>query len=229
MERSKTSAVAIGILFIIATVGSLIAAGFVAPALGEADLLAAVGGAPGTMQLGALMMFIAALSGIGIAVTSYPVLRQHDLLTAVCFLVFRLTSDIIYVVGGIVLLILVAFGQIYVAASAPDASVFGPVGDLLRVAMDITFNIGTLVVFSISAMVLGWALLRSRLVPGWLGIWMLAGGVLLEIEGLLIMFGMHLGTAGEAVLSLPIALGEMVFAIWLIVKGFDLSEIESGA
>jgi hypothetical protein len=58
--------------------------------------------------------------------------------------------------------------------------------------------------------------LLSRLVPRWLSTWGLVGAALYIVPPLGSMFGLSLG-----VLMAPLALQEMVMAVWLIAKGFD--------
>ena len=63
---------------------------------------------------------------------------------------------------------------------------------------------------------------KTRLVPRWLSLWGLAGITLVVAASMLVLFRQiaSLSTA-QMLMSLPIALQEMVLAIWLIVKGFN--------
>jgi len=61
---------------------------------------------------------------------------------------------------------------------------------------------------------------RSQLIPRWLSVWGLAGTVLGLVAGLLVLFQSIAVLSGtQVVLNLPIAVQEMVLAVWLIVKG----------
>jgi hypothetical protein len=60
-----------------------------------------------------------------------------------------------------------------------------------------------------------WLFYVSKLIPRWLSVWGLAGAVLYLIVPLLAMFG--LDQFGP--LMAPLALQEMVLAVWLIVNG----------
>jgi len=63
---------------------------------------------------------------------------------------------------------------------------------------------------------------RSQLIPRWLSVWGLAGTVLGLVAGLLVLFQSIAVLSGtQVVLNLPIAVQEMVLAVWLIVKGFS--------
>ena len=77
---------------------------------------------------------------------------------------------------------------------------------------------GVSMVFSITAVILNYVLLKTSLVPRWLSGWGLIGGALYLIGGVIGIFGFSIGD----ILAAPIALQEMVFAIWLIVKGFNV-------
>ena len=76
-------------------------------------------------------------------------------------------------------------------------------------------------VFSIGALVLNTAFLRSRLVPRWLSLWGLAGATAYLTAGLLVMYGLEPLSTPQVVLEAPLGLQEIALALWLIVKGFD--------
>jgi Domain of unknown function (DUF4386) len=102
-------------------------------------------------------------------------------------------------------------------AMAQDTSVPASPGALNALARlpDAAINPYVDIVFSLGALMLCWLLLRARLVPGWLAIWGLAGGVLYLAQGAAAAFG-----SGWGPLMAALALQEIVLAIWLIVKGF---------
>ena len=69
---------------------------------------------------------------------------------------------------------------------------------------------------------------RSRLVPRWLSGWGLVGAALMLVATVYSGFTQDFGfTTVTTVLSIPIGLQEMVLAVWLIVKGFNLSTVRS--
>jgi Domain of unknown function (DUF4386) len=61
-----------------------------------------------------------------------------------------------------------------------------------------------------------------RLIPRWITGWGFVGFVGYLAAGLIAVFGTHL-----VILLMPLALQEMVMAIWLIAKGFSPSTIAS--
>jgi hypothetical protein len=62
----------------------------------------------------------------------------------------------------------------------------------------------------------------SQVIPRWLSVWGLAGTVLGLAAGLLVLFqSIGVLSGPQVVLNLPIAVQEMVLAVWLIVKGFS--------
>ena len=95
-----------------------------------------------------------------------------------------------------------------------------PTGDLVLAARDWTYLIGSMVLLGVGALLLYTLLLRSELVPTWLATWGLVGGALILIEGVLQMYGLDLPALVQVVLTAPIALNQMVLAVWLIVRGF---------
>lgn len=71
---------------------------------------------------------------------------------------------------------------------------------------------------------------QTRLVPRWLSGWGLLGAALAIAAGGLVLFGVigYLSNV-QVVMSLPIAVQEMVLALWLIVRGFTPSARNGGS
>jgi hypothetical protein len=70
---------------------------------------------------------------------------------------------------------------------------------------------------------------QTRLIPRWLSGWGLIGAVLYCIAKIVSMFSpLHLAPdigSGIGLLLIPTAIQEMVFAVWMIVKGFNRQKI----
>lgn len=96
-----------------------------------------------------------------------------------------------------------------------------PPVDLLLAWRQWAYIVGTMFMFSLSALILYLLLYQSKLVPTWLSVWGLVGGALLLLRAFLEMFGQALPGVVQGVLAAPIGLNEMALAVWLIVKGFN--------
>ena len=69
-------------------------------------------------------------------------------------------------------------------------------------------------------------LYQSRLVPRWISVWGLAAVIpYLAAESLALFALLDPLSATASLLHIPMALQEMVLAVWLIVKGFKPSAI----
>jgi hypothetical protein len=102
-----------------------------------------------------------------------------------------------------------------------DASYFQTSGALLLAAKEWTSVVENFP-YGLGALILNFVLYQSKLIPEWLSVWGLIGATLLLAMGLLRMFGHSV-----YFLALPIILNELVLAVWLIVIGFNSSEIAS--
>jgi hypothetical protein len=226
MQPNRGIAVATGIAFIVATVGSIASAALLAPILGAPDYLARIAANQDQVLLGVLFQFIGAVGCPAIAIALYPVLRRHDEGLAIGSVGLRLIEGALYVLLVVCLLLLVTLSRESVKAGAAAASTFQVSGTLLMAARDWLGPVGAVLTFGIGAFMYYVVLFRSRLVPRWLSGWGLVGVMLVSIAGLLVMFGRAepLGTT-QVVLAIPIAVQEMVLAAWLIAKGFNPSAI----
>ena len=77
--------------------------------------------------------------------------------------------------------------------------------------------------FLIHYPLINFILYKSKLVPRWLSGWGFVGALLLWAYYLLQFFSIN----QVDILFLPIAVQEMVFAVWLIINGFNLYAIDS--
>jgi hypothetical protein len=229
MNTNRTIAVATGVLFIIATLGVLASTVLLTPILSAPDYLTKIAANENQVLLGALFQFIAAAACPAIAIALYPVLRRHNEGHALAAVGFRLIEGTLYVLVVVCLLLLVTLSQESVKAGAPASSAFQVPGVLLLAARDWLSPVGAVLTFGLGAVMYYSVFYRSRLVPRWLSGWGLVGATLVTVSGLLVMFHLAapLGTT-QSVLALPIAVQEMVLAVWLIAKGFNPSPIAAG-
>ncbi len=210
-----------GILFITATVAAVISGVFL-ESLSDPDYLVLVSANKNDVLTGVLLDFTCALAVVAIPVMLYPILKQYNETLALGYIGTRILESVILVVGDISNLSLLSLSQEYVLASAPDDS-FQILGTLLQATYDWTFLLGPGIVFSITALILNYILYKSKLVPRWLSGWGLFGATSLLVGDMLAIFGYD----QVMLFAVPIGLQEMVFAVWLIVKGFNPTSITS--
>jgi hypothetical protein len=228
MNSNRRTAIIVGVLFILATVSSIIGFLLYDPILNDPDYLIKGFENKNQVMLGVLMELILVCSNIGTSIMLYPFLKKYNESIALGYVCFRLLECVVISVGIISFLSLLTLSQEFVEAAAPNASSFQISGTLLHAIHDWTFLLGPNFLLGVNTMLYSYLLYKSKLVPRLISSWGLIGATLILIAALLVMFGVirQLSTWG-AVLAIPVATYEMILAGWLIVKGFNLSALAS--
>ena len=218
----------IGWLFVVATVAGVLGVVMMSSTLGDDDLLSAVHSNQGSLIIGEMLIFVMLVAMVGTAVLLAPILRPHSETLALSYVLARTLEVVVLTVGMIAGLLLVPLSWDFASVGGADAASAAVLAESLKSASDWTGYLGAQMIFSISALVLNWAFLRNGLIPRWLSLWGLIGVPLMFVSGLLVMFeSLNSNASMLNLLVVPLAVQEMVMAIWLIVKGFcDVTEHE---
>ena len=112
----------------------------------------------------------------------------------------------------------------FVKAGTSDVSSFQSIGTLLFAIRDWAHNGIVLIAFCLGALLYYYVFYQSKFIPRWLSGWGLLGIAMSLAVTLYSLFkpGFVLSWV-HTLFNAPIALQEMVLAIWLIVKGFNPS------
>jgi len=229
MNTYRKTAIIAGVLYIIGTVAGILSLVLSQPVRAAQDALAGVAANANQVIVAALFVLLMGLSLAMVPVVLYPVLRRFNEVLALGYVVFRgALETVTYFVTAIVWLLLLALSQLYVQAGALAASGFQASGALLLKAGELSSLTG--IVFCLGALMFYAVLYQSRIVPRWLSVWGLAALILDLAAQFLALFGLlDPVSATASLLFIPIAVQEMVLAVWLIVKGFSPSALAAGA
>jgi hypothetical protein len=222
MNTHKTAARIVGVLFIIGTAAGILSVVFGASILDDADYLVKISENENQMVLGAFSVLVMGLALAMIPVVMFPIFRKYNETLAVGYVVFRGALEAVaYILIVLSWLLLVTVSQEYVKAGTPDGShfqswgvVLQEVGEWIDPILGLAFCLGALMFYYL------W--FKSRLIPRWLSGWGLIGAVISLTAALINMFG-----PSVEYLEFPLAVNEMVLALWLIIKGFSSSAIAS--
>ncbi len=223
MNANRKTARIVGMLYIIGTVAGILSVVVTGPVRNAQDYLVSVPASETRLVVGALCVLTLGLALAMVPVTMFPILRRHNEALALGYVVFRGGLEAVtYLVIATGWLLLVPLSQMYVQAGVLDASNIQALGTLLLEAKEIGSI--TTIVFCLGALVFYYLLYQTKLVPRWLSGWGLIAIVPYLAAGLLAIFGIITALSPiYAIFQLPLALQEMVLAVWLIVKGFDSS------
>ncbi len=222
MNSNRLNVVIVGILFIMATVFGIIAASIYTPVLNSPDYLIQLSANQDQIIIGTILYFFMAMSCAGIGLALYPILKKYSEGLAIGAVGFRVIEGMIQVLGAISMISLLALSREFVKAGAPTNSYFQVTGAVLKAGSDWMSNGAMLLPWCIAALMYYSIFYKARLIPRWISVWGLVGITLTLISSLLMMVNPAFGTL-QTVANLPIMLQEMVFAVWLIVKGINPS------
>jgi hypothetical protein len=221
MTSRDVRATTAGVLFIVATAAPLLTAPLLGSLLDGDGFLSGVAAHQTRLQVAGLLLIVTALSIPAIAIALYPVLRRHAAGMALGSVAFRLIEGVFMALSAVGVLVLVslsyqiATGGTTSAATASSANLVRDLRDSAGVVSGLAFCTGATLYYLV--------FYRSRLIPRWLSGWGLAGTGLGFLAELLVLFQVFGALSGpQMALNIPIAIQEMVFAVWLISKGFNV-------
>lgn len=179
------------------------------------------------VSVGVLFEILTLVSGIGMAVTLYPVLRRQSEGLALGYVTVRVVESCLIAVGIVSLLAVVTLRQDLAGAAGTDHASLILSGRSLVAAHDATFLLGPAFCAAIgNGLILGYLMLRSGLVPRRFAQFGVVGGSLALVTALLVLFGAYDRTSGASfILTLPEAVWELSLGIYLIARGFKPSPV----
>lgn len=217
MSQHRKTAIVVGALFIAADIALVLSRVFTSGLLDGPDYLAQVAAQQNRLVIGALCVLAGGFLLAAVPLAMYPIFRKYNEAMAMGYVVFRgALETLTYIALATSWLLLVGLSRDYVKAGSPDAPQFGTLGGLLLRAQGSISADMTSIVFSLGALMFAYLFYQSRLIPRWLSIWGLAGALAYLAVPLLSLFGFSAG-----VLFAPLAVQEIVLAVWLIARGFD--------
>lgn len=221
----QTVARLVGILFIMATVPFSISVMILQPVLDSSDFLVQISLEQDRVSIGVILELVNHIAIVCIAVLLYPILKTFSERLALGYVVARSVESVLFVIATMHLLTLIFVSQEFTAVGPSGAVHVQDLGSILLASHDWDRSPLAFIAFSIGAIILNYSLYRTKLVPRWVSIWGLLAAASILAARVMLLLGVDLSPSTVAMLDGPIFLQEMVFAVWLIVKGFDQSAL----
>ena len=221
MREHKAAATTAGILYITGTVAGVLSKVVVMPPVRDAgDPFAAGAQRSGAVVTGALLVLVMGLSLAFVPVVLFPVLRRVDEVLAIGYLIIRgAVETTCYVLSAICWLLLLPLGAAMAAGPGTASPAGVRLGSLLVDATDV--GAVTALVFCLGGVMFYLLLYRSRIVPRWIASWGLAAIPFYVAAHLLAMYAViGANSSWQVVMFMPMAVQEMVLAVWMIARGF---------
>ena len=219
----RTAARVVGALFILATGSFSVSVAVLDPVLGASDYLTQVALGETRVGIGVLLELVNHTAVVGIAVVMYPILKRYSERLAMGYVAARSIEAVLFAVATMHLLTLVPVSQEFVAAGAPSGSHLRSMGHVLLAGHDWNRTPLAFTAFGVGALILNGALYWTRIVPRWISAFGLLAASLILAARLVLLGGVGLSSGAVTMLDGSIFLQEMVFAVWLILRGFDPS------
>jgi Domain of unknown function (DUF4386) len=229
MNTSKKIAIFVGILYIIGTVAGVLSVVVTQPVLGGTDTLSKISKNENSLVTGSLLVLTMGFALAMVPVLMYQILKKYNEILALGYVIFRGALETVTDIAlATCWLFLTVISHEYESAGASNASYLQSLGAVFLKGSDSISNV-MIIVFSLDALMLYYVLYRSSLIPRWISVWGIVAILLHFSTAFIKMF--HIIDPGlfayVDIINIPIFLQEMVMAVWLIVKGFNLSAADN--
>lgn len=214
MPSQRNTERILGILYLTFMASSI--AGFAVSQvyLGRPDYLLSLYESRQVVSLGVLLHLVNDASVVAIGILMFGLFRKANTSVATTILTTRIMEATLLMVGKVGLLLLLTVSKEYVAAGGTE-TYYLTLGTLLKKWNNWSFEMAMLAL-GIGGFVLNYFLWSRKLIPSLLAILGMVGYVLLFSKSVLAISGYTL----PFYFFLPVALFEVTFPFWLLIKGF---------
>ena len=228
MGSTRKTALVAGMFYLITFAASIPAVVLLGPVLNHADYIVS-SGADTRVLWGCFLDVVNALACVGTAVALFPVVKRQNEATALGFVTSRMFEAAVILIGVVSLLAVVTLRRDLAGAPGTDPASLVTTGRALVAVRDWTFLLGPSLMPGINALLLGYLMYRSGLVPRAIPVLGLIGAPLLIASATTTLFrGNDPVTVFATIATAPIFLWELSLGVWLVVKGFKPSPITTG-
>lgn len=221
IHSSRKSTVMVGLLFIVGLVAGICS---VVPVIDGADYLVNASTNESQVLIGAFSQLLMAVAYVGIPILLYPILSKRHKGLALGSVACGIIAGVFIMIGVIILLLLLTVSQEFATVDALNVSYFHTLGELLRDGRDLVNHVATTLAFVLAMFLFTCIFVQTKIVPRWLSFSGLIGSTLSILASLLFMIRFIGLDATYMVLNVPIAVQQLILAIWLIMKGFNRAE-----
>ena len=200
-----------GIAFILATAAGVASLSFIG-VTDKADYLEQIAQNPTSLIIGGLLVMLMGLACAAIAYAIYPVLAPTNKALAIGAVGFRTMEGAMVLMSGASLFMLIPIAQ----SMSPSVEAIGA----SALALHNATGFGLTIAFISGALLYNIGFYKTKLVPRWLSVWGIIALIMHLVPTVMTVFGAQAFSPLAIVLNAPIALQEMVLAVWLIIVGF---------
>lgn len=218
---ARTAAVVVGALILTATASYLVGSALIESAIEAPYDFATL--AETRVRVGLFLEFINAAAVVGVGVLLFPILRKYREGMALGYAATRVLESALLLVSALFVLLFLSLANGDGPAGATGAPQREPLATWAMEGYDLAFQLA-MIVLGAGSLLLAFVLYEARLVPRFLPILAFVGYVSLFASGWLEIAG-H----SAAWLYIPGGLFELIFPLWLIVKGFNPPPATSSA
>ena len=219
MHSSKNATRIAGVFSLVGIVAGVFSIVYV---IEEPDYLAKLPTNESQVFVGAFFQLLMVPAYVGVALSLYPILKDYNERLALGFVGFRFVAAGFHLVGVIILPIFVYLGREALMAGPGELTYLRHLGELLRTTRDLSNHVGMILAVTFGGLMYYYLLFQARLVPRWLSSWGFAGTLFTMTASVLVLLKVAEVVSTEyIVMNAPLALNEILLAIWLIGKGFN--------
>ncbi len=230
MSATRKTALVAGVAYIATFIFSIpVKFGLWTDVLEDGDFILGSGSAGG-VPTGALFEVLTGLAGVVTAVALYSLATRYSHRAALGFVTTRVLEAAMIFVGVISIMSIYVLREDVAGTTGADASALSTVGRALVAMHDWTFLLGPGLMAALNALLIGSVMYRSQLVPRWVPRLGLIGAPLLLASNTAVLFGVWDQVSGPAMaLTMPIAVWEFSFGVYMAFKGFRSTPVSSSA
>lgn len=192
------------------------------PVMNDPDFLARAFADRNRVFLGVILEIINGLAYLGIAVLLYPIIKQLNAGLALGYASLRILEFAMQIISDLSPLLITSLSQEYLSVLNPDQSTFQALGSTL-LAQRFWANQMVFLTYGLGTIIFYYSMYRLKLIPRFLSLWGMIGAPLVLIDVVLDIYGMLPGVRFGFIMGL----NEIVLGVWLVIKGFNPSHVNS--